>query len=114
VKITWPPGDLEEICASSKLLHRQFATNDAAVKQILTVLRYSSSLKEVREFKSLSLLFVSPTKKTDGELLIRFKEIDVTATLLDNSGKPVRSTLRSPTELDEIRQLRLNAIRFSA
>lgn len=111
MKITWPPGDLEEICASSKLLHQQFAADDAAVKQILTALHYSSSLKEVRKFKSLSLLFVSPPKKTDGDLLIRFKEIDVTATLLDNSGKPMRTSLRSPAQLDEIRQLRLNAIR---
>jgi hypothetical protein len=114
LKITWPPGDLEEICASSKLLRQQFAADDAAVKQVLTVLHYSSSLKEVIKFKSFSLSFVSPTKKTDRDLLIRFKEIEVTATLLDNRGKPVRTDPRSPVQLDEIHQLRLNAIHRSA
>jgi len=111
VKIAWPRGDLEVTCASEKLLRQRFAEGAAAVKLVLTVLHQSDTLREVRNFSSIQLFLVPPTGRRDGGLLIRHKEIDVTATLLNDDTTTVYETTSESTEwLNPIRRLRILTI----
>tara|TARA_R110002020_G_scaffold18619_2_gene64754 strand:+ start:1434 stop:1781 length:348 start_codon:yes stop_codon:yes gene_type:complete len=111
VKIAWPRGDLEVICASEKLLRQRFAEADAAVKLLLTVLHQSDTLREVRNFRSIQLFLVHPTGKRDGGLLIRHKEIDVTATLLNDDNATLYETASDSCDwLNPIRRLRILTI----
>jgi hypothetical protein len=111
VKIAWPRGDLEVTCASEKLLRQRFAEGAAAVKLVLTVLHQSDNLREVRNFRSIQLFLVHPAAKRDGGLLIRHKEIDVTATLLNDDNTTVyEATSKSTDWLNPIRRLRILTI----
>ncbi len=112
MKIAWPRGDLEVTCASEKLLRQRFADADAAVKLLLTVLYESDTLREVRNFRSIQLYLLPPTgKRAGGRLLIRHKEIDVTATLLNDDNTTIYETTGESTEwLNPIRRLRILTI----
>lgn len=115
MKLAWSGGDLQQVCASERLLRQRFADATTAVKFVLTVLQQSDSLKDVRTLRSLQLFLIPPTNKHQGLLLIRHKEIDMTTELLNDDTTTLYDADSGSSEwLNPIRRLRIISIRPNA
>lgn len=115
MKFAWLSGDLRETCWSGRLLLQRFGSSTPAVQHLLTVLANAHSLGDIRAFRSLQLFLIPPTKKHQGRLLIRHKEIDMITELLTDDDHVVYDAGSTSTAwIDPIRRLRVISITSNA
>lgn len=115
MKFAWLGDDLHETCRSEKRLRQRFGDAASAVKVLLTALSQADSLGDVRAFRSLQLLLIPPTKKHQGRLLIRHKEIDMTMELLTADDRVIYEAERpSASWIDPISHVRVISINSNA
>lgn len=109
MQLAWLDGRLRQVCASEQQLRARFGPAAAAVKLLLTLLAHSDCLEDVRTHQSLRLSLMPPTTTYEALLLIRHKEIAMTAEPLDPA--PVQqSQATTASWLDPVRGLRIVSI----
>lgn len=114
MQFAWLEGRLGEVCASEQQLRARYGSAAAPVKLVLTVLAQSDCLQDVRAHRSLRLSLVPPTTADEVLLLIRHKEIDVTAEPLTDHALVQQGHDTTLTWLDPVRRLRIVSINSHA
>lgn len=110
MQLAWLDGHLGEVCASEQQLRTRYGLAAAPVKLVLTVLAHSDCLRDVRTHQSLRLSLLPPTTAHEALLLIRHKEIAVTAEPLTDHAPVQQTHATTASWLDPVRRLRIVSI----